>query len=70
MLPTLQNAAADQGVYSSSLIQQILDTSNSCKLELFKFLDKHGKELKCPNIWTQKNPIKILIFYLVVFLFP
>ena len=38
-----QNAAADQGLHCLSLIQQFLDTSTSCEMDVIKFSDKCGK---------------------------
>ena len=46
---TPQSAASHQGLHCLPLIQQFFDTSGS-KLYLFKFQNKYGKELRCPNI--------------------
>ena len=45
----LQNAASHQGLNCLPLIQQFLDTTLGSKLYLFKFYNKYGKELRCPN---------------------
>ena len=39
-------AASHQGLLCLPPIQQFLDTSGS---KLFKFYNKYGKELRCPN---------------------
>ena len=46
---TPQNVAFDQDQHCLPFIQQFLDTSEVSKIDLFKFSDKYGKELKCPN---------------------
>ena len=46
----LQNLASDQGLHSLPLIWQFLETSMFSKLDLFKFYNKYGNELRCPNI--------------------
>ena len=37
------NAVSDQGLHYLPLIQQFFETSNSNKLDLFKFYGKYGK---------------------------
>ena len=44
-----QNVASHQGLHCLPLIQQLLDTTSGSKLYLFKFYNKYGKELWCPN---------------------
>ena len=44
-----QNAASHQGLHCLPLIQQFLDTTSGSKL--YKFLNKHGKELRYPNTY-------------------
>ena len=41
--------AADQGLHCLLLIQQLFDTLTGSEIELFKFYDKYGKEIRCPN---------------------
>ena len=45
----LQNAASHQGLDCLSLLQLFLDTILGSKLFLFKFKNKYGKEMRCPD---------------------
>ena len=47
----LQAAASDLGPHCLLLIQQFFDTPTCSKMSLFKFLDKFGKQFRCPNIY-------------------
>ena len=47
---TPQIAASHQDLHCLQLIQHFLETTSSSKLYLFKFKNKHGKELRCSNI--------------------
>ena len=49
----LQNAASHQGLNCLSLIQIFLDTTSGGKLYLYKFYNKYGKVLKCPNTYCK-----------------
>ena len=44
-----KNAESRQGLKCLPLIQQLLDTTLGSKLYFFKFQNKNGKELRCPN---------------------
>ena len=46
-----QNVASDLGLHCLLLIQHYLDqTGKGNKMDMFKFYDRDGKELWCPNI--------------------
>ena len=45
----LQNTALDLGLHCSPLIQQFLDISTWSKMDLYKYYDKYGKEIRCLN---------------------
>ena len=47
--PEQTHQASHQGLYCVSHIQHFLDTPLGSKLYLFKFKNKCGKELRCPN---------------------
>ena len=47
----VQNAASDLGLYCLPFIQQFLDRSAGSKMDLFKFWDMYGKDLRCPNTY-------------------
>ena len=47
---TMQNVASDQGVYCLSFSPTVLKSTTNSKMDLFKILDKGGKEFWCPNI--------------------
>ena len=54
---TPQNAASHQNLHCLPLIQQFLDTPSGSKLYLFKFENKYGKELRCPNTFGKSGRI-------------
>ena len=46
---TPPNAESRQGLHWLPLIQQYLYTTLGSRLYFFKFYNKYGKELRCPN---------------------
>ena len=42
-------SGVSQGLHYLPLIHQYLDTESCSELVLFKFKNKYGKEMRCPN---------------------
>ena len=49
----MHSVVSDQIQNCLPIYQQLLDALSGCKLDLLKFYDKFGKEIRCSDIWVK-----------------
>ena len=62
-----QNVASDQGLHCLQLIQLLLDTRTGSSMNLFKFQDKYGKELRSQTSSVLLTSFKKVFFCLAFY---